>query len=106
MIEDYNDSLERIDRFLAHLTLAGLWERCAGILVGDFHKGYDELISAVISLLDYHLPPERSIPVLTTKQIGHIWPMSPLPLHVPLRIERTSGDGFTIRWPPSALQTI
>ncbi len=106
LIEDYNDKLERIDRFLAHLTLAGLWERCEGVLVGNFHRGYDELTPAVISLLDYHLPPGRSIPVLATKQIGHVWPMAPLPLHVPLTIERVSGGGYSIHWPPSALRTV
>ncbi|MHC4698746.1 MAG: hypothetical protein ACYTFA_18610 [Planctomycetota bacterium] len=106
LIEDYNDKLERIDRFLAHFTLAGTWERCGGILVGDFHKGYEELTPAVISLLDYHLPPKRSIPILTAKQIGHVWPMSPLPLHLPLTIERANGGRYSIRWPPSALRTV
>ncbi len=106
MIEDLNEKPEHIDRLLAHLTLAGFWEQCDGVLVGDFHKGYEELTPAVVSLLDYHLPRQRPIPVLTTQQIGHTWPMSPLPLHLPLTIQRVSGNGYTVHWPASALRTV
>jgi len=105
LLEDFNDKLERIDRFLAHLTLARCWDECEGILLGDFHKGYEDLTPAVLELLPYHVPPARSMPVLVTKQIGHVWPMSPLPLRLKVTLTR-DGDDYTLRWDPARLRTV
>ena len=105
-IEDFNDRLERIDRFLAHLTLAGYWHRCEGLLLGDFHRGYDDLTPAVRELLRYHLPADMNLPILVTKDIGHVWPMSPLPLHIPASVKLTDADRFAITWPAAALKTV
>ena len=99
VIEDLNEKPERLDRFLAQLTLAGFWNECAGLLLGDFHKGDRTLTSAVTTLLAYHLPSARTIPVLATEQIGHIWPMSPLPLHTPMTVERVGRQRFSIHRP-------
>ena len=96
VIEDLNEKPERLDRFLAQLTLAGFWNECAGLLLGDFHKGDRTLTEAVAALLAYHLPSTRTIPVLTSEQVGHIWPMSPLPLHTPMRVERIAPRQFSI----------
>lgn len=106
VLEDFNDKLERVDRFLAHLTLAGYWEACEGVLLGDFHKGCEDLSLAVLRLLDCHIPPSQAIPILITEQIGHIWPMSPLPLHVGVTIERSDDQSFTIHCPAPALRTV
>ena len=106
VLEDYNDKVERIDRFLAHLTLAACWHKCEGILLGDFHKGYDGLAPAVLELLSCHIPVSRTIPILMTGQVGHVWPMSPLPLHVAVMIERVDDGSFAIHWPASALRTV
>ncbi len=99
VLEDLNEKPERIDRFLAHLTLAGFWNRCRGILLGDFHRRQQQLAPAVAAMLPYHLPANRRIPILMTEQVGHVWPMSPLPLQVPLELTRTDEDSYTIRWP-------
>lgn len=106
LLEDFNDKLERIDRFLAHLTLAGYWSECKGLLLGDFHKGYENQVPAVAELLPFHIPAELGLPVLATQDVGHVWPMSPIPLHVPLTIERTNSEQFRIHWPISAIQTV
>jgi muramoyltetrapeptide carboxypeptidase len=105
VLEDFNDKVERIDRFLAHLTLAQYWQSCEGVLLGDFHKGYEDLTPAVLRLLDYHIPPSRPIPILVTKQVGHVWPMSPLPLHVTVMIERCKEESFAVHFPVSTLCT-
>ena len=105
VIEDLNEKPERLDRLLAHLTLSGFWDKCQGLLLGDFHKGERTLTSAVAELLKYHLPPRRRIPVLMTEQVGHIWPMSPLPLHAPVMLERVDADTFSLNWAPSTLKT-
>jgi len=106
VLEDFNDKIERIDRFLAHLTLADYWRRCEGLLLGDFHRGYDQLTPAVLELLRYHLPSDRASPILVTRDVGHIWPMAPLALHVPASIERTGHDLYAIRWPATAFRTV
>ncbi len=80
MLEDFNDKPERLDRFLAHFTLADYWSRCEGLLLGDFHRDDTDLLPAVLAMVDYHLLP-ADLPVLFTRQIGHIWPITPLPLH-------------------------
>ncbi|UCF32810.1 MAG: LD-carboxypeptidase [Phycisphaerales bacterium] len=102
VLEEINEKPERIDRFLAHLTLAGYWESCGGILLGDFHIKDRPLTAAVVEILDYHLPSDSPIPILVTKNIGHIWPMSPLPLHSPVTIEETDRNVYGVRWPASA----
>jgi len=106
VLEDLNEKIDRIDRFLAQLTLAGYWDRCEGLLLGDFHKGYEDLIDAVLGLLEFHLPQSRSMPVLVTSDVGHIWPMAPLPLHTQVTIERTVDDMYSLHWPADALRTV
>jgi muramoyltetrapeptide carboxypeptidase len=106
MLEDFNDKLERLDRFLSHLTLAGYWDDCRGLLLGDFHKGYEDLGPAVVELLTYHLPQSPALPILSSPDIGHVWPMAPLPLHLPLDIVPTNSDKFSIQWNPAALRTV
>jgi muramoyltetrapeptide carboxypeptidase LdcA involved in peptidoglycan recycling len=102
VLEEINEKPERIDRFLAHLTLAGYWESCGGILLGDFHQKDRHLTPAVVEMLKYHLPPDSLMPVLVTKDIGHIWPMAPLPLHSPVTIEEADRNAYGVRWPGSA----
>ncbi len=97
VLEDINEKVERIDRFFAHLGLCGLWDRCAGVLVGDFHLRGATLTDAALELLAYHLPRDRDLPVMRTDLVGHCWPMSPLPLQTPLVFERVEGQRVEIR---------
>jgi muramoyltetrapeptide carboxypeptidase LdcA involved in peptidoglycan recycling len=106
VLEDFNDKLERVDRFLAHLTLSGYWHGCEGLLLGDFHKGYEDLTPSVLELLKHHIPRSGSFPILTTQHVGHIWPMSPLPLHTPTTIERSGPESLRIRWPGAAVRVL
>jgi muramoyltetrapeptide carboxypeptidase len=98
VLEEINEKPERIDRFLAHLTLAGYWESCRGILLGDFHLKDKHLTPTVVEMLDYHLPSDSPMPILVTEDIGHIWPMAPLPLHHPVMIETVAAEICRIRW--------
>ncbi len=96
VLEDFNDKPERLDRFLAHLTLAEFWEHCEGVLLGDFHQDDRDLNEAVLAMLDYHIPPDRAVPVLVTSTVGHIWPMTPLPLNRPLELRRIGIETYEI----------
>lgn len=104
VLEDFNDKPERFDRFLAHFTLAGFWERCEGILLGDFHNAHVDLNPAVLEMLRFHLPEHRDVPILMSKEVGHIWPMTPLPFHQPAAARR-EGDVCAIRWHAATFQT-
>ena len=82
------------------------WQTCEGVLLGDFHKDDQDLTEAVASLLRYHIPPDRAVPILITRQFGHVWPMSPIPVHTPATIERMDEEVYSITWPASALKTV
>ncbi len=104
-LEDINESPDRLDRRLAHLKLAGLFERCAGLLIGDFHDKETDHQEAVLHLLRYHLPPGRDLPIITTGAVGHVWPLAPLPLNTEVVLEplETKTDQRPVRlcvsWP-------
>lgn len=106
LLEDFNDKPERFDRFLSHLTLAGFWNRCAGLLLGDFHNDKRDLFDEVRALLKHHLPQPRNIPVLAAPLVGHTWPMTPLPVHVAASVDRDRGDQYIIRWPGPVLKVV
>lgn len=105
VIEDINESPDRIDRRLAHLKLAGFFQGCAGLLIGDFHAKDRDHQAAVVQLLRHHLPPGRDLPVVTTRDVGHVWPLAPLPLNSPVVLEpREPGQDqrrvrFDVSWP-------
>lgn len=80
-IEDVNEAPYRIDRYLAALQLAGWFERLAGVIVGDFHsREAPDLRRAVVELLAFHVPRSRRMPIVLTRDFGHVWPMKPLPI--------------------------
>lgn len=98
-LEDYNDKIERFDRFLAHLTLARWWDRVEGLLLGNFHLGDTDLTHNVLSLLRFHLPESRGFPILVAPSLGHVWPMAPLPLRTPITVRRNpTSDGVKLHW--------
>ena len=92
-LEDLNEPADTLDRMLAGLKLAGLFERAAGIILGDFHQGDNDLSDAVYHTLRYHLPPRRPVPIIRLTNFGHIYPIAPLPLHRPVTLRRTSRRG-------------
>ncbi len=106
LLEDYNDKPERLDRYLSHLTLSNYWDRCEGVLLGDFHQEDRDLTPAVLNMLEYHLQEKSAPPILTTHEVGHVWPMAPLPLHTPACVQRADDNRFTITWPSCAVQTV
>ncbi|MGB0717248.1 MAG: LD-carboxypeptidase [Phycisphaerae bacterium] len=98
LLEDYNDRVSRLDRLLAHFTLDRAWDRCEGILLGDFHCELDDQTDAILNCLRNHLPAEWNKPILRTKDIGHIYPMIPLPLQCPVRLQLHENDKVSLCW--------
>ncbi len=105
VLEDINELPYRIDRLLAHLTLAGVWDRIGGLVLGDFHHEDANLLDAVLALLPHHLASRRTgtqhsaadLPIAVCERIGHVWPMSPLPLNQPATFQRRQ-NGWEIRF--------
>jgi muramoyltetrapeptide carboxypeptidase len=91
LLEDLEEANYRIDRQLAHLKLAGWFERCGGILLGDFHTGDEDQGAEVLKMLRWHLPKSSKAPIVSTPVVGHIWPLSPVPLAQPLTIAHSDG---------------
>ena len=79
LIEDVRELPERIDRLLSHLTLPGWLRRYEGILVGVFSHRDGNVTDAVLASLERHLG-RGGPPVLATTDVGHVWPLSPLPI--------------------------
>ena len=98
-LEDLNEAADTLDRMLAGLKLAGLFERAEGIILGDFHNHDVELSDAVFETLKYHLPRRRNLPVVRIDNFGHIYPIAPLPLHRPVTLQRQGKIGVTISIP-------
>ncbi len=90
-IEDIREDYYRIDRYLAQLKLAGVWERCAGLLIGDFHLDAEDQTDAILRLLKYHLPARRKIPIIAHCNFGHCFPMASMPINQPLIATRGQG---------------
>jgi muramoyltetrapeptide carboxypeptidase len=88
VLEDLAEHPHRIDRQIAHIKLAGWFERCAGVLVGDFHLDDHDQQQEVLEILRYHLPKRGTVPIITTREVGHTWPQAVLPLGKPLTLRR------------------
>ncbi|QOJ15620.1 MAG: LD-carboxypeptidase [Planctomycetia bacterium] len=88
LLEDVNEAPYRVDRMLASMRIAGWFERVAGVLIGDFHTTEEpDQRRAVLEMLRFHLNPARDTPVVLTRSFGHVWPMTPLALNRPQRLE-------------------
>jgi muramoyltetrapeptide carboxypeptidase LdcA involved in peptidoglycan recycling len=95
-LEDVNEKPEQIDRKLAQLRLAGLFDSAEGLFLGDFRRDGKDMHAPVVECLRFCLP-SRRIPVVVRCNFGHVWPAAPLPLRRPLSMAR-KGDRVQIEW--------
>lgn len=92
-LEDVGEEIYRIDRILAHLRLAGILARAAGVLVGRFtevgRRGADGVIG-LEEVLETYLAP-LGVPVAWGFPVGHIADQWTLPLGVRARLDAGAG---------------
>lgn len=84
MFEDVNEAGYQIMRFATQFAMAGLWDKCSAILLGEFTKTdqyYDFVLNSILGrfLVD--------IPVYKINHIGHIPHNRPIILNTPIKIE-------------------
>ncbi|HEU4588448.1 MAG TPA: LD-carboxypeptidase [Gemmatimonadales bacterium] len=93
-LEDVNEDLYRIDRMLSHLRLAGVLDRVAGVVVGQFTEmkrsagdgalGFDEVLEHYFGGL--------GVPVAYGFPIGHVDEQWTLPIGVRARLDADAGE--------------
>ncbi len=93
-LEEVNEDLYRIDRMLAHLRMAGVLDRVAGVVVGqvtelikrgaDGSMGYDEILATYLEPL--------GVPVAYGFPFGHVDDQWTLPVGVMARLDASAGE--------------
>jgi len=79
-LEETGEPLYKMDRMVTHLALSGLFERIAGLLVGDITETGDRR-EAFLDLLMEHLD-SSGIPVIEGLPVGHGERNQPLPIGI------------------------
>ena len=93
-LEDVGEDLYRIDRALSHLRLAGLLDRLAGVVAGQFTcmrratsdggLGFDEVLASYFEPL--------GVPTASGFPIGHVDHQWTLPIGVKAALDADSGE--------------
>ena len=87
-LEDVHEAVYRLDGMLNHMRLAGLFEDCAGIVMGYYtDRGDGEEIMKLEQVFKDLLPKNK--PVLIDYSCGHARPTMSLPLGATVRLDTT-----------------
>lgn len=87
-LEEKGEEPYRVDRMLTHLRLAGVFERCAGIMIGSF-EGCGE--SAEVEALIEERLGDLDVPVITGIPVGHGEENVALPIGVRAELDAVQG---------------
>jgi muramoyltetrapeptide carboxypeptidase len=93
-LEDIGEDLYRVDRALSHLRLAGVLQRIAGLLIGQFtemRKGTSDGALGFDEVLEHYVVPLR-IPAAYGFPIGHVDEQWTLPIGVRARLDADAGE--------------
>lgn len=92
-IEDVNEPLYRIDRYLQQLSLMSFWKRVKGVILGQFLYQGENL--DVVPLILPHLL--SSVPVIYNFPYGHMEQCFSLPMGVKAKLQ---ASPFELSWTP------
>jgi muramoyltetrapeptide carboxypeptidase len=91
-LEEVNERLYRIDRYLSQLKLAGKLQAAAGIVLGSFSYDADEAaepVAAIAALLEEYFSP-LEVPVIAGFPAGHARHNLALPIGALLELDATN----------------
>lgn len=93
-LEDIGEEVYRVDRMLSHLRLAGVLDRIAGCVIGQFTEmgrrgadgaiGFDEVLATYLSPL--------GVPIAHGFPIGHVDDQWTLPIGARVRFDADAGE--------------
>jgi muramoyltetrapeptide carboxypeptidase len=93
-LEEVNEDLYRVDRMLSHLRLAGLLDRLAGVIIGQFTEMKRNTGDGALGfhdVLEHYLGP-LGVPVAYGFPIGHMEEQWTLPIGVRARLDADAGE--------------
>lgn len=93
LLEDVGEKLYRVDRMLTQLRLAGVFEKCAGVVLGAFTDCPVEYEDRTLTLSDIvrDVVAPCGKPVTANWQIGHCTPKITVALGVKYRMDADAG---------------
>ena len=84
IVEDLNEPVYKLDRYLTQFAMAGILQRCRALVFGQFTDcGPREELEALFR----RFAAEATGPVLMNFPFGHAFPFAPLDFSVPLEID-------------------
>lgn len=101
-LEEVNEKPYAVDRLLTQLKNAGVFDRCAGVALGEFTDcgTNNPKKSLTLGQIFHDVLGSLSIPVLTGIRCGHVTPKLTLPLGLPCCMDAGRG---TLEFPEGAV---
>ncbi|MBX6422480.1 LD-carboxypeptidase [Thermosulfurimonas sp. F29] len=87
-LEDTGEALYRLDRYLTHLALAGIFQKIKGLVLGDLGHPLEAIFPILEEILPSHLPVAAGFP------LGHLPGTQAFPLGERARLEVRGGRAF------------
>ena len=93
LLEDVNEYIYRLDSMLTQLRLAGMFDKCAGVVLGGFTDCTEEYERYALSLEDIirDIIVPAGKPVLGNMSIGHMKTKITVPLGVECAVDAEAG---------------
>ncbi len=99
-LEDVGEAPYRVDRMLAHLSLAGWLDDLAGVVLGQFTTGSVDGPSLTVDEVFQDYFADRPYPVATGLCYGHFMPRATIPIGVRARLDVTTEAATLIPLEP------
>jgi len=93
-LEDTGEAAYRIDRMLTHLELAGVFDRAAGLVAGQFTLNTDDpqTYAALVERRFKEIALRHGLPLLGGAPFGHLDANYPVPVGVRARLDADAGE--------------
>jgi muramoyltetrapeptide carboxypeptidase len=91
-LEEIGEKPFRLDRMLTHLRNAGVFDRIAGLLLGDFHNCWTDDDSFTLPEMIEQILGHRKLPVLAGLPFGHSDDKMTLPLGIEIELDADKGE--------------